>query len=218
MSAAGFVVTWFGEGPREPASSDVGSTQSGAPMTGDFQVNTATCTTSTIRPDVGDERRRRFRRRVGRRESVSSSTALGRRYDSAGTPLGDVFPISGTSLAALDPKVASDSAGNFVVTWSTSSVLLGEGGGTDDNSAVRARLYDIGGVAVSAEFVVNEITTGLQCRARPSLADDGSFVVAFNERIGLRYDVKGAQERRPGGAGDHGRSAPRSRLRTDGRQ
>ena len=40
-----------------------------------------------------------------------------RRYDSAGTPLGDVFPISGTSYPAFSTgdTVASDSAGNFIV-------------------------------------------------------------------------------------------------------
>ena len=69
-------------------------------------------------------------------------------------------------------------------------VLLDEGG-TNDNNAVRARLYDIGGAPVSVEFVVNEITTAFQYRGRPSLADDGSFVVAFTSGDNYATSVKG---------------------------
>ena len=189
MSPAGFVVTWFGEGAGGDGVFGRRFDESGAPMTGDFQVNTATLVDVDIRPDVGMNAAGDFV--VVWDDTIGFfSTAMGRRYDSAGAPLGEVFPISGTGLAALDPKVASDSAGNFVVTWGSAPVLLGEGG-TNDNSAVRARLYDIGGSAVSVEFVVNEITTGLQRRARPSLAHDGSFVVAWNSGSGSLYDVKG---------------------------
>ena len=189
MSPAGFVVTWFGEGESGAGVFCRRFDDGGAPMTGDFQVNTATVVDVELRPDVGMNAAGDFV--VVWDDTVGFfDTAMGRRFDSAGAPLGDVFPISGTSLAAHDTKVTSDSSGNFVVTWGSVPVLLGEGG-TNDNSAVRARLYDIGGVAVSQEFVVNSITTGFQFRARPSLAHNGSFVVAWNSGSGSVYDVKG---------------------------
>jgi len=189
MSPTGFVVTWFGEGEEGEGVFCRRFDDGGAPMTGDFHVNTATVVDIELRPDVGMNAAGDFV--VVWDDTVGFfDTAMGRRFDAAGAPLGDVFPISGTSLAAHDTKVASDSSGNFVVTWGSAPVLLGEGG-TNDNSAARAKLYDIGGVAVSQEFVVNEITTGFQFRARPSLAHNGAFVIAWNSGSGSAYDVKG---------------------------
>ncbi len=188
MSLAGFVVTWFGDGEGGEGIFGRRFDDGGTPMTGDFQVNTAAVFEVEIRPDVAMNAAGDFV--VVWDDTVGLfSTALGRRFLTGGTPAGDVFPISDTSLAAREPKVASDSAGNFVVTWGSVPLMIGEG--TNDNSAVRARLYDIGGFAVSPEFVVNEITTGLQRRARPSLAHDGSFVVAWNSGSASTYDIKG---------------------------
>ena len=188
MSPAGFVVTWFGEGEYGNAVFGRRFDASGAPITGDFQVWLTGEYGVNVRPDVGMNGAGDFvvvwDERIG-----FSFPAMGRRYNSNGEPAADVFPISDTSLVASDAKVASDSAGNFVVTWS-SSPGFGQSGAGDTND-IRARLYDIGGVAVSEEFVVNEITTGPQSRGRPSLADDGSFVVAFNDGVVFDADVKG---------------------------
>ena len=189
MSPAGFVVTWFGEGQYGNAVFGRRFDASGAPITGDFQVWFTGVYGLDVRPDVGMNAAGDFvvvwDERIG-----LSFPAMGRRYNSNGEPAGDVFPISDTSLVAYEARVASDSAGNFVVTWSNSSLAVG-GSGTGGTGDIRARLYDIGGVAVSEEFVVNEITTGLQSRGRPSLADDGSFVVAFNDGVVFDADVKG---------------------------
>ncbi len=95
----------------------------------------------------------------------------GRRYFSNGTPRGDDFLIHGFGW---NSRVASDAVNNFLVTWS------GDG--------VEARSYDIFGQAVSPAFQVNEETAGAGA-PRPSLTDDGSFVVAWTSA--LRVDVKG---------------------------
>jgi hypothetical protein len=189
MSPSGFVVTWFGEGVGGDGVFGRLFDASGAPITGDFQINTATIVGDYLQPDVAMNAAGDFVVVWGDTVGLYSAV-MGRRYDSAGASAGDVFPISGTGLAAGEPKVASDSAGNFVVTWTSAPVFL-EGGGTGDPSAVRARLYDIGGFPVSVEFVVNEITTALQFRGRPSLARDGSFVVAWSSGTTYQYDVKG---------------------------
>ena len=216
MSPTGFVVTWFGEGAAGDGVFHRMFDDTGAPSTGDFQVNTDTVIDDYLHPDVAMNAAGDFV--VVWDDTVGLfSGVMGRRFDSTGASLGDVFPISGTSLAAVDPRVASDSAGNFVVTWSSAPVLLGEGG-TNDNSAVRARLYDVGGSAVSVEFVVNEITTAVSVSRAPFTRPRRLVRRRLQQRNELRIQRERAQERSPRGAGDHGRPAARSGLRTHGRQ
>ncbi len=187
-------------------------------MSGDFQVNTAAVVDVELRPDVGMNAAGDFV--VVWDDTVGFfDTAMGRRFDSAGAPLGDPFPISATTLAALGTKVASDSSGNFVVTWGSAPVLLRRRGGRNDNSRRRGRgCTTSAALPVSTEFVVNETTTGSAASGTPPSPYNGSFVVAWNSGIGVHIRHQGPQERSPRSAGDHGRPAPRSGLRTHGRQ
>ena len=91
--------------------------------------------------------------------------------------------------------MSSDSQGNFLVSWigtvdppeSQESPVAPAG---EPMPVVHARLFDIGGFPVSVQFVVNEFTTDFfKFRARPSLTDDGSFVIAWTSSAG-----KGANE------------------------
>ncbi len=184
-SPAGFVVTWFGDGDGAEGVFARRFDEAGTPMTGDIEVNFLPTAPIDIRPDVGMNKAGDFVVVWGD-EIGSVPSVLGQRYDSDGTPAGFI-PISGSTFENFQPRVASDSAGNFIVTWHTGPSPFSGG----DETAVHARLYDISGEAVSPEFLVNEITTGFQFRARPSLADNGSFVVVFNSGSGSTYDIKG---------------------------
>ena len=55
---------------------------------------------------------------------------------------------------------------------------------------VAVRLYDIGGFPVSSQFVVNDFTTDYKFLPRASLADDGSFVVAWTSGSDYDFHVK----------------------------
>jgi len=75
---------------------------------------------------------------------------LARRFDSAGTPLGDEFVVNqSTGGDQLYPSLATDNAGNFIVTWSGSDA---------DASGAFARRYDRFGNAVTDEFPLNQTT------------------------------------------------------------
>ncbi|MFO7900670.1 MAG: SdrD B-like domain-containing protein [Planctomycetota bacterium] len=70
------------------------------------------------------------------------------------------------------PSVAADADGDFVVAWDTA-------GQDGDGLGVYARMYDADGTPNGDEFPVNTETTGDQYRPSVAMADDGSFVIAW---------------------------------------
>jgi hypothetical protein len=117
---------------------------------------------------------------------VDAAFCRGRRFDSDGNPLGNDFAIrQDTTVRAGNPRVASDSAGNMLVIWLESP---SEDADADD---VYGRFYGFDGEAASFTFLINQVTADSQGRAEPSLADDGSFVVAFNSGTSGDFQVKG---------------------------
>ena len=202
MSPAGFVVTWFGEGPGGEGLFGRRFDASGAPITGDFQVNTATLGTNNARPDVGMNAAGDF---VVVWDDVVGfyQATTGRRFHSGGVPLGDVFPISGTSLAAFDPQ----SRLRFRRKFRRDVDQRGRGArsGADDPGAVRARLFDIGGVR-RQPGIRGQRDHGRLSVSRPPFARGRRLVRRrLEQRNGHRRRRQRPQERRAGGAGDRDR-------------
>jgi hypothetical protein len=99
---------------------------------------------------------------------------VGRRYDSAGLPLGGEFQVNTYTTGRQGyPDVAADGVGNFVVVWASDG-QDGPGG-----SGVFARRYDSAGLPLGGEFQVNTYTTRDQ--DEPAVAADatGDFVVVW---------------------------------------
>ena len=81
---------------------------------------------------------------------------FGQRYASTGAPLGPEFRVNThTTISQRYPAVASDSSGNFVVVWDSSS---------QDGSSygVFGQRYASTGAPLGPEFRVNTYTTGSQ--------------------------------------------------------
>jgi hypothetical protein len=98
---------------------------------------------------------------------------FGRRFASDGTPLAGEFQVNAyTSNFQVQPEVASDSDGDFVVAW-RSSLQDGAGFG------VFARRYDSTGTPLATEFQVAARTLGNQANPSVSLEDNGDFVIAW---------------------------------------
>ena len=99
-----------------------------------------------------------------------NETVMGRRFQPNGTPIGATFTV--TDSATNDVFVASDEAGNFVVTWSRFV--------SGPEFDVFARIYDSSGAPVGGEFPVNSYTT-LQQQARgvARKAANGQFVITW---------------------------------------
>ena len=97
---------------------------------------------------------------------------VGQRYTAAGTKVGVQFTVcSFDGGSQVQPDVAMDSFGNFVVTWA--------GEGETDESGIWARVYDAFGVPLGDQFRVNQHVP--EAQSVPAVAVDGSgnFVIAW---------------------------------------
>ncbi|WKN40461.1 cadherin-like domain-containing protein [Tunicatimonas pelagia] len=101
----------------------------------------------------------------------AGSGIIGRRYSSAGVPE-DEFVVNTTGAGnQLNPAVAMNTSGVFVVAWS--------GAGGADADGVYARKYDATGNPVGGQFRVNTTTIGIQDAVDVAVVDGGAFSVVW---------------------------------------
>ena len=97
---------------------------------------------------------------------------FGQRYNSSGVAQGSEFQVNTTTGHQLEPEVAMDSAGNFLVVW-TSQNQDGDGEG------VYAQRYNSSGVAQGSEFLVNTTTTDDQNHPHVTTTESGQFIITW---------------------------------------
>jgi len=119
----------------------------------------------------------------------SNEGIFAQRYNAAGIAQGIEFQVNSDPFdSQSSPSVAMDSAGDFVVAWSS----YAEDGSGD---GVFAQRYNAAGIAQWDEFQVNTTTTNAQ--SRPSVAMDsaGDFVVAWQSysQDGSKYEIYARQ-------------------------
>lgn len=103
----------------------------------------------------------------------NSEGVYAQRYDAAGIALGGEFRVNTeTSGAQLNPAVAMDLDGDFVVTWQSS---------LQDSSSfgIYAQRYDAAGVMLGDEFRVNSVTFDSQSSPAVATDADGNFVISW---------------------------------------
>ena len=210
MSATGFVVTWLGPG----TGGDDGIfgrrfDPDGVPTAG-FQVNTATLSDYADPPDVAMNADGDFV--VVWSDETPTYTVFGRRYDSSGAPLGSDFHVStDTTRYVLNPKVVSDTTGNFLVTWTSFPVPH------NGQIQVHARFFNFDGSSASGEIQVNEFTTALHLY--PAAGPRGRRLVRRRVPERQRVRPEGTEERSSReprdrhGPGSDARDLTRQRLR-----
>jgi len=173
----------------------------GAPAGSEFQVNMYT-TNAQQRPAVAGTSGGGFVVVWQSNNQDSDNDGIfGKRFDSAGAPVGTEFQVNSyTTAAQAFPSVAADTAGNFVVAWQSS----GEDG---DSTGVFGQRFSSSGSPVGTEFQVNTYTTSNQ--NLPAVATDsfGDFVVVWQSGysfgvgqdgsasgvFGQRFDSQGAK-------------------------
>jgi len=160
---------------------------SGLPQGAEFQVNSYT-TYSQWAPAVASDANGNF---VvvwhSHFQDGSYLGVFGQRFDASGLPQGSEFQINSyTTRDQAFPSVASDTNGNFVVSW--------ESDGQDGSShGVFGQRFGAAGLPQGIQFQVNSYTTGTQ--RQPAVASDanGNFVVAWRSdgQDGSSYGVFG---------------------------
>ncbi len=200
-SASGFAVAWAGEGTGGPGVWARRFDAAGAPLTGDLPVNQGPLLFAIAEADVAMSADGQFVLAWDGAVPPSNLGVFARRYDAAGAPLGGQFAVNTTYTSGYQgsSRVASDNAGNFIVSWTGES-------SDGDGTAVLARTFDRFGAPVSEDFVVNSTTTGYQYTSSVALNDGGTFVVAWQSPDASYYGVVG----RRGGA----KAAPQISIST----
>jgi len=196
-AAQGFVMVWSGALQDGGIYGVIGQryTNSGAPLGGEFRVNTYT-PWSQERADVAGDAFGNFVVvwQSGHQDDGSEYGIFGQRYDSSGAPVGPEFRVNTfTTGRQYRPSVAMDAGGDFVVVWLS---LDQDGSGY----GVFGQRYQSSGAPAGPEFRVNSYTTARQTGARVDSDPGGSFVVVWHSTgqdgsgrgvFGQRYDSVG---------------------------
>jgi hypothetical protein len=144
----------------------------GAPVGGEFQVNTYTWWVQT-QPRVAMDASGRSTIAWTSTQDGSFLAVVGQRFDAAGARVGGEFVVNtGTFDDQHWPDVAADPSGNLAAVWQTGPFLSG-------TSDVFARRFDRSGAARGGDFRVP--VTAVQRRLQQALGSDraGNFVVAW---------------------------------------
>lgn len=165
-------------------------------------------------------------------QNAATYDVYAQRYDAAGTAQGSESLVStAVNFDDIDPSVAMDAAGDFVVVWQGQPSPGGvpEPSGTHQ---IYARRYDAAGTARSDQFLVNGDANTDQTLPDVAMDAAGDFVVAWQtgdqanggylarDIQALRYDATGAAR---GGAfplstaANTGRQDPRVAMDAAGR-
>ncbi len=102
------------------------------------------------------------------------------RDNASGAAMGSEFQVNTyTTGNQVDPVVAMDAAGDFVIAWSSQYEDGGSGGSTGGDYGVFAQRYSASGAAMGSEFQVNTYTTGTQRAPSIGMDSAGDFVIAW---------------------------------------
>ncbi|NQU25292.1 MAG: hypothetical protein HQ567_28745 [Candidatus Nealsonbacteria bacterium] len=112
---------------------------------------------------------------------IGQTDIMAQRFSSLGEPDGPEFIVNTYQLGnQIDPDVAMDDEGGFVVTWS--------GAGEFDDSGVFAQRYDSFGRSLGEQFRANDRADSVQDEPSVAVDADGDFIITWSD-----YDPDGDQ-------------------------
>lgn len=149
---------------------------SGAPVAGEFQVNTYT-SFDQLYPVVTVGPKGDFV--IAWDSAMQDGSGAGvfmRRYDSSGAPLsGDLQVNTHTPNYQTLPAISNDDAGNFVVVWNSFDQLS-----PTSYYDIFGQLFDTGGMRIGDEFQVNMETFDHQRFPAVAMSGTGEFAVVWD--------------------------------------
>jgi hypothetical protein len=112
------------------------------------------------------------------------SNVVARRFDANGNPLGGVIPVGAGTFQEIDPDVAVDIQGNFVVSYTRNT--------NNNNPDIFAKQYNSSGQLTN---VVNVAISSLaETHSSVAMTPDGRFNVAWEEAFSSSdHDIKMAR-------------------------
>lgn len=178
-SAGNFVVVWTSD--ADPAvGNEIFAQRYNAirePVGSEFRINTTTSLDQKF-PDVAMDAAGNFVvvwEGTGQEgDSTAETNIYAQRFDSLGNPIESEFRVNSlTTGNQFDPKIASDSVGNFIVAWTDASQ-------DGDAPGVFAQRFNSEGASVGSVFRVNSFTTGEQSYPDVAANASGEFVITWS--------------------------------------
>jgi hypothetical protein len=167
-----FVVVWNGSDGSDSGVFAQRYDSSGAPLGSEFRVNSYTTQPQRF-PSVAVGGNGDF---VVVWDGLFETDVFGQRFASSGAPLGSEFRANTfTPLSQGGAAVAADSAGNFVVMWSS------EYQGPLANSPVYGQRFASSGAPLGSEFRVSTYATAFGAQGAPlvGMQPSGDFVAVW---------------------------------------
>jgi len=119
-----------------------------------------------------------------------SAGCVGRLFSRDGTPLSPEILINEpSSKTQINPAIATDREGNFLVTYDDAS------GATGEPREVLGRFIAKNGVPLGSSFVINSDSTGYQSDSSVDMAANGDFAVCWLDSSGADGDQLGVMAR-----------------------
>lgn len=111
----------------------------------------------------------------------SDKSIQSHRYDSNGAPLGSQFQANThINRAQINPDVALDQDGNFVVVWQSGGFdELGSGELGAPDTSIQGQRFASDGMPLGEQFLVNTYTTNDQEKPKLAMSPQGDFVVVW---------------------------------------
>jgi len=169
-----FVVTWQSDDQDGSSYGIYGQryNASGLKQGTEFQVNTyaqgAQKTTVVAMDSDGD-----FVVAWQSPQDGSGDGIYAQRYNASGVPVDDEFQVNThTSGTQSTPSVHMNSAGDFIIAWSSPAL--------DNNGGISAQRYNAAGKPEGTEFLVNTYTSGSQTSPSVAIADNKNFVITWS--------------------------------------
>jgi len=117
---------------------------------------------------------------------ASVSSIKGQLFDATGMAFGSEFLVNTTTAnGQRTPAVVGLPSGNFVVTWTDSSLLNGDASG----SAISAQLFDANGNRLGLETLVNTVTNLSQETPVVAALVSGGYVISWRDTSLLGGDA-----------------------------
>jgi Ca2+-binding RTX toxin-like protein len=170
-----FLISWISDGQDGSGNGIYAQryNSAGVAVGNEFKVNTYT-TNSQVNPTVAMDAGGDFV--ISWQSYYQDGDGYGiyaQRYNSAGVAVGNEFKVNTyTSNFQVNPTVAMDTDGDFVISWQSY--------GQDGNGyGIYAQRYNSAGVAVGNEFKVNTYTANYQVNPTVAIDGVGNFIISW---------------------------------------
>ncbi|WP_375443027.1 beta strand repeat-containing protein [uncultured Nostoc sp.] len=191
-AGGGFVISWTSNLQDESNNGIYAQryNSNGVAQGGEFKVNTQTINNQTNSTIAIAQNGNFVISWQSENQDGSGYGIYAQRYNSNGVAQGSEFRVNTqTANDQINPKIAMDTTGNFVISWQ-SNLQDGSGYG------IYAQRYNSNGVAQGGEFKVNTQTANDQSIPTVAMNGRGDFVVSWTS---YGQDMQGQQEISNGG-------------------